>query len=369
MDYRDTSSLKEKKTMDANTVWQWRIMHVKKYSRRPEPFHYSKKIGLDFNVASNTQKKMDLQLMTNGVILEVCDFAKTVNKSERHFITSILENSFDLGLENEQQRADFTARILHKVKDLIRNPPKDKHEVFTLFETSSEPEFSSNNGLNMASRERKAESFLLEMEGTDDSEPEDEFKCTRCDCLSEDMDEAHGDGNEQENELKCSGFTQSEEELKDEDLPPLFPCCEKIGLKLEGGSKQSLDPGLLTKGVMLELVHFTRVLTASYKPIVLSVLEHNFDLNLKSQRVKNQIWFKISDLLKKRKRLITTGGKITPEFKNELFSFQTKPFKRPRGSALSNMGSPQYKVKEGMKTEVIKPLLKKYNLDVSLMSN
>ncbi|XP_038583790.1 uncharacterized protein LOC119909591 [Micropterus salmoides] len=355
MDYSNTSgSLKEKKTMDANTVWQWRIMHVKKYSRRPEPFHYSKKIGLDFNVASNTQKKMDLQLMTNGVILEVCDFAKTVNKSERHFITSILENSFDLGLENEQQRADFTARILHKVKDLIRNPPKDRHEVFTLFETSSEPEFSSNNGLNMASTERKAESFLLEMEGTDDSEPEDEFKCTRCstkeygktDCLSEDMDEAHGDGNEQENELKCSGFTQSEEELKDEDLPPLFPCCEKIGLKLEGGSKQSLDPGLLTKGVMLELVHFTRVLTASYKPIVLSVLEHNFDLNLKSQRVKNQIWFKISDLLKKRKRLITTGGKITPEFKNELFSFQTKPFKRPRGSALSNMGSPQYKVKE-----------------------
>ncbi|XP_044025728.1 uncharacterized protein LOC122863370 isoform X1 [Siniperca chuatsi] len=355
MDNKDTCNLKAKKMMDANTVWQWRIMRVKKYSRRPEPFHYSNKIGLDFNAASNTQEKLDLQLVTNGVILEVCDFAKTVNKSKRYFITNILENNFDLGLENEQQRIDFTARILHKVTDLIRKPPKDKQEVFTLFDTSSKPEFNSNNGLNMASPERKTESFLVEMDDTDDSDYEDEFKCSQATCkediktesLSEEMDGAHVDGSENEDELKCTGITQSTAELKEDVLPPSFPYCEEIGLSLEFGSKQSLDPGLLTKGVMIELVHFTRILTASFSSIVLGVLEHNFELDdLKSLRVKNRIWFKISHLLKRRKRLTTTGSKVTPRFKNEPFSFQTNPFKRPRGSALSNMGNPQYQFKE-----------------------
>ncbi|XP_037607447.1 uncharacterized protein LOC119477430 [Sebastes umbrosus] len=344
--------MKDKRKMDANKVWQWRIMRAKKYSRRPQPFYHSNRIGLDFNVASSTKKKLDLQLVTNGVILEVCDFAKTVNKSKSYFITNILENNFDLGLENEQQRIDFTARILHKVKDLIRKPPRDKNEVFTLFDTSSKPEFNSNDGLNMASTEL-TESFLVEMDDTDDSELEDEFKCSQAtskeyiktERLSEEIGGAHGDDSEHGDELKCSE-TQSARELKEDVLPPSFPYCEEIGLYLDVGSKQSLDPGLLTKGVMLELVHLSRILTASYSPIVLGVLEHNFELDLKSQQGKSRVWFKISQLLKRRKQRITTGSKISPEFKNEQFSFHTNPFKRTRGSALSNMEAPQYQFKE-----------------------
>ncbi|KAL7388467.1 hypothetical protein ABVT39_014571 [Epinephelus coioides] len=337
--------------MDANKVWQWRIMHVKKYSRRPDPFYFSNRIGLDFNVASSVQKKLDLQLVTNGVILEVCNFAKIVNKSKRRFLTNILENNFDLGFENEQQRIDFSARIHYKVKELIRKTPKDKNEVFTLFDTSSKAERNSNYGLTTASSEH-----LVEMDETDHSEHEDEFKFSQViskeylqtEGLSEEMDEAPGDDSEHDYEFKYSK-AQSAEELQEDCLPPLFPYCEGIGLNLDVGSKQSLDPDLLTNGVMLELVHFTRILTASYSPIVLDVLEHNFELDLKSQQEKSRLWFKISHLLRRRNRLLATGTKISLNFKDEQFSFQTHPLKRTKFSTLSNVEASQYHLKDVMK--------------------
>ncbi|XP_049913954.1 uncharacterized protein LOC126398558 isoform X4 [Epinephelus moara] len=450
MDNTDTCRTKK---MDASKVWQWRIMHVKKYSRRPDPFYYSNRIGLDFNVASSAQKKLDLQLVTNGVILEICNFAKIVNKSKRRFLTNILENNFDLGFENEQQRIDFSARIHYKVKELIRKPPKDKNEVFTLFDTSSKAERNSNYGLTTASSEH-----LVEMDETDHSEHEDEFKFSQVtskeylqtEGLSEEMDEAPGDDVQHEDEFKCSQVTskeylqteglsvemdkapgddsehedefrcsqvtpkehlkteglsaemdkapgddsehedefrysqvtpkehlqteglsvemgiapgddsehedefkyskaQSAEELQEDCLPPLFPYCEGIGLNLDVGSKQSLDPDLLTKGVMLELVHFTRILTASYSPIVLDVLKHNFELDLKSQQGKSRLWFKISHLLRRRNRLLATGTKISLNFKDEQFSFQTNPLKRTKFSTLSNVEATQYHLKDVMK--------------------
>ncbi|KAL7388424.1 hypothetical protein ABVT39_013614 [Epinephelus coioides] len=382
MDNTDTCRTKK---MDANKVWQWRIMHVKKYSRRPDPFYFSNRIGLDFNVASSAQKKLDLQLVTNGVILEICNFAKIVNKSKRRFLTNILENNFDLGFENQQQRIDFSARIHYKVKELIRKPPKDKNEVFTLFDTSSKAERNSNYGLTTASSEH-----LVEMDETDHSEHEDEIKFSQVtskeylqtEGFSEEMDEAPGDDVEHEDEFKCSQVTskeylqteglsvemdkapgddteheyefkyskaQSAEELQEDCLPPLFPYCEGIGLNLDVGSKQSLDPDLLTKGVMLELVHFTRILTASYSPIVLDVLEHNFELDLKSQQGKSRLWFKISHLLRRRNRLLATGTKISLNFKDEQFSFQTHPLKRTKFSTLSNVEASQYHLKDVMK--------------------
>ncbi|XP_023285910.1 uncharacterized protein LOC111672649 isoform X2 [Seriola lalandi dorsalis] len=338
MEDRDTSSLKDNKRIDANTLWQWHITHVKKYSRHPEPFHYSRKMGLDFNVGSNTHKKLDLHSLTNGVILEVCDFAKTVRKSKWHFITNILEINFDLGLKNKQQRIEFTSQLLHKVRDLIQKPPEDKHEAFTLFDTSSEPECSSNSksGPNMGSTEYKTDCFLVDMDGMDESEHEDKLKCSRAPSKDymkmEEMDGPHTDDSDDDDELECSE-PQSTDELKEDVIPLSFPCCAEIGLSLDVWSKQSLDPGLLTKGMMLELVQFTRARTASYRSIVLSVLEHNFELDLKCQQEKNQVWFKVLDLLKRRERLIT-------DFKSEPFSFQTNPLEK--GSPLPSVGTSLY---------------------------
>ncbi|XP_056260489.1 uncharacterized protein LOC130187157 [Seriola aureovittata] len=342
MDNRDTGSLKDNKKMDANTLWQWCIKHVKKYSRHPEPFHYSNKMGLDFNVGSNTQRKLDSHSVTNGVILEVCDFAETVKRNKWHFITNILENNFDLGLKSEQQRIEFTSQLLHKVRHLIRKPPEDKDEGFTLFDTSSGPECTSKDrsGLNMASTEYKTDCFLVDMDDKDESEHEDKLKCSRAPSKDymkmEEMDGPHADDSDDDDELEYSE-PQSTEELKEDVIPLSFPCCEEIGLNLDVESKQSLDPGLLTKGMMLELVQFTRTLTASYRSIVLSVLEHNFELDLKSQQEKNQVWFKVLDLLKRRERLIT-------DFKSEPFTSQKNPCEKR--TALSSVGVSQCQFKE-----------------------
>ncbi|XP_039638342.1 uncharacterized protein LOC120547041 isoform X3 [Perca fluviatilis] len=334
--------------MDANKVWQWRIMHVKKFSRHPEPFYHSNRIGLNFNVASKTQKKKELQLLTNGVMLEICDFAKTMNKNKMHFITNILENNFDLGLENEQQRVYFTNQIKIKVKDRKRLSLQDKNEVFTLFDISSKPECNSN----MASTERKTESFLVEIDDTDDSDYEDTFKCSQAtskeymktEILSEEINGAHGDDSEHEDELKYSG-APSAEELKEDVLPSLFPSCEEIGLNLDIGSKQSLDLGLLTNGVMLELLQVTKILAASFSRIVLDVLGHNFKLDLESPQEKTRVLSKILYILNRRKQLMIFG-KVSPEFENKPFSLQKTPFKRNRGSALSNMEALPYQFKE-----------------------
>ncbi|XP_056219225.1 uncharacterized protein LOC130160630 [Seriola aureovittata] len=342
MEDGDTSSLKNNKKMDANTIWQWRITHVKKYSRHPEPFHYSRKMGLDFNVGSITHKKLDLHSVTNGVVLEVCDFAETVCKTKWYFITNILENNFDLGLKSEQQRIEFTSQLLHKVRDLIQKPPEDKHEAFTLFDTSSEPECSSNSksGLNMGSTEYKTDWFLVDMDGMDESEHEDKLKCSRAPSKDymkmEEMDGPHADDSDNVDELECSE-PQSTDEPKEDVVPLSFPCCAEIGLSLDVWSKQSLDPGLLTKGMMLELVQFTRALTASYRSIVFSVLEHNFELDLKSQQEKNQVWFKVLDMLKRRERLIT-------DFKSEPYSLQKYPYDKV--SALSSVEASLYQYKD-----------------------
>ncbi|XP_028461731.1 uncharacterized protein LOC114573648 isoform X2 [Perca flavescens] len=265
------------------------------------------------------------------------------------FITNILENNFDIGLENEQQRVYFTNQIKIKVKDRKRLSLQDKNEVFTLFDISSKPECNSNNGLNMASTERKTESFLVEIDDTDDSDYEDTVKCSQAtskeymkmESLPEEINGAHGDDSEHEDELKYPGAPSAEEQ-KEDVLPSLFPYCEEIGLKLDIGSKQSLDLGLLTNGVMLELLQVTKILAACFSRIIWDVLGHNFKLDLESQQEKNRVLSKILYILNRRKQL----GKVSPEFENKPFSLQKTPFKRNRRSALSNMEALPYQFKE-----------------------
>ncbi|XP_028253065.1 uncharacterized protein LOC114428659 [Parambassis ranga] len=306
----------------ANTVWQWRIMHVRKYSRNPEPFLCSNKIGLDFNVESTTKKKKDVGLLTNGVVLELCDFAKTVKESKRHLITNILEKNFDLGLENEQQRADFTKRILLKLKDLIRTPLQNKHEAFPLFDTLSVPSCTNSieNGQSVGSAEHQSNS-LQELTETDYGE--DEAK-------TEKVDGFHADDSD-EDQMEWLGAT---EDMKADACALSFPYCQEIGLSFDLESQQHLDPDLLTKAVMLELVDFSTLLNASYSSIVLDVLDYNFELDVKSQQGQKQVWSSILHLLKRRKQFAVASAKLGPQFENEPFSIQTNPLKRPRQSCL-----------------------------------
>ncbi|XP_029966662.1 uncharacterized protein LOC115402289 [Salarias fasciatus] len=315
----------------ANTVWQWRILHAEKYSTHPDPFFYSNKIGLNFNVASSSHPKLNSPFVPNGVILEVCEFARTIIKSRMHFIPNILENNFDLGFENDQQRMDFTAQIQHKLEDLVRKPVTDKNEVFSLFDTWKTE--CSNNGLNKATRTHKPQSFFMEIENI--SELEQLLKCSSEKETGE-ISESHTDGGDQKDNTDCSGSEMKE--VVSEDIPLLlFPSCENIGLNLGTGTKQSLDPGLLTERVMFELLDFARVLTASFTSIVVSVLEHNFELDLKSHERRNEVWLLISQMLKRGKHIAASNTNFIPEFENEPFFFERNPLKRAYVPALSTV--------------------------------
>ncbi|XP_029966070.1 uncharacterized protein LOC115401855 isoform X1 [Salarias fasciatus] len=327
MDDEDIFGVKDK----ANTVWQWRILHAKKYSTHPDPFFHSNKIGLNFNVASSSRPKLNSPFVPNGVILEVCEFARTIIKSRMHFIPNILENNFDLEFDNDQQRIDFTTKIQHKLEDLVQKPATNENEVFSLFDTWKTE--CSNNGLNKATRTHKPQSFFMQIENI--SELEQLLKCSS-EKETEDMSGSHTDGDDQKDNTDCSG--REMKEVVSEYIPlMLFPFCENIGLNLGTGTKQSLDPGLLTESVMFELLDFARVLTASFTSIVVSVLEHNFELDLKSHQRRNEVWLLISQMLKRGKEIASSNTNFMPEFENEPFFFERNPLKRAYVPALSTV--------------------------------
>ncbi|CAB1330513.1 unnamed protein product [Coregonus sp. 'balchen'] len=63
-----------------------------------DPYAKCKEMGVDFNVGYGA--KLDLHLLTIGVMLEVSEYAKKINRSHKHVICEILEYNYDLGCLN-----------------------------------------------------------------------------------------------------------------------------------------------------------------------------------------------------------------------------------------------------------------------------
>ncbi|XP_034017649.1 uncharacterized protein LOC117502680 isoform X2 [Thalassophryne amazonica] len=191
--------------MDPSTVWQWRIKFVKMYSRHPEPFYYCKKIGFDFNVGSKKHQKLDLKSATNGAILEICEFAKTLSKNRYRFINHILENSFDLGWRSEMQQSLFSIKIGPRINDLKKSLYKYKLKHFNLASFLLECSDDTDD-LNLASSEHlNTDSVSVKMDIPNDSEHE-EFKSSqmpseeyvKIEYVSDEMDETQMDVSEGE---------------------------------------------------------------------------------------------------------------------------------------------------------------------------
>ncbi|KAK6294184.1 hypothetical protein J4Q44_G00350140 [Coregonus suidteri] len=58
----------------------------------------------------------------------------------------------------------------------------------------------------------------------------------------------------------------------------------KIGLDLNGRSKEKLHLKFLTNGVMFEIHNFASKITTAFQYVVFDILEHNFDLGLQSEQ-------------------------------------------------------------------------------------
>ncbi|XP_038851067.1 uncharacterized protein LOC120048849 [Salvelinus namaycush] len=95
-----------------------------------DPYPNCKKIGVDFHVGSGAKQKLDIGLLTNGVMTEVSHFAEEMNRSHAHVICDILDYNIDLGLQNDQ-RHEFAIRTMAKVKYLMGKSRLQRPDLIT----------------------------------------------------------------------------------------------------------------------------------------------------------------------------------------------------------------------------------------------
>lgn len=95
-----------------------------------DPYPNCKKIGVDFHVGSGAKQKLNIGLLSNGVMTEVSHFAEEMNRSHAHVICDISDYNFDLGLQNDQ-RHEFAIQTMVKVKYLMGKSRLQRPDLIT----------------------------------------------------------------------------------------------------------------------------------------------------------------------------------------------------------------------------------------------
>ncbi|CAL8365602.1 unnamed protein product [Lota lota] len=268
---------------DIEYIWQSRIYSGFTYKRNPGPFPDAAAIGLDFNVACKRKTKLDLSLLTNGVVLDIYDFGKASVGSVKYLVSDILEYNFDTGMVNDKQRYVYTNRVFSKIGLLKKYAKQD--EVFLLpdpntFNLSGVSEVLSRPYTNLS--EFFVKSTPMGCERIHEDNAVTESVHADQDGESEHVDEA----------TKCSV------------VKGLYPHCQAIGLDLYirpmDTPKQKLDAHFLTSKVIFEVLKFVKMVCGTQRQIISDVLNHNFDLSA----YKSCIWEKIIKIRNGRNDLI-----------------------------------------------------------------
>ncbi|XP_029608139.1 uncharacterized protein LOC115193552 [Salmo trutta] len=315
------------KTVEDEYIRQCRVSYSRKKPRHfgnywKAPYAKCKEMGVNFNVGSGAKQKLDFHLLTNGVMLEVSEYAKEINRAHQHVIYDILEYNFDLGVGNEV-RYDFSSRTMSKLngmkKSYKRTRPEWLAEVFELPDPKTMKarayslKWARSNLHNRISENRTPFDVCIKEEPVVDliSPPhvKTESLFTETDvarCADETAllgpengpneiwtkDEADLDVIYPQHVQTETVFTQKDITMKqslmmptiEEALEYLYPLCKEKGLDLDVKSKsvkkEKLDLHLLTRDIMLELADFASDVCGNYKQIVCDVLDQNFDLGL-----------------------------------------------------------------------------------------
>lgn len=289
-------------------IWQRRIHHGVRHQKCAIPFPESVEIGLEFNAALERKEKLDLCLLTNAVMLELCDFAKTVTKSETYFLFEMLEFNFDLGvdMDNDMQCYEYARRVHSKIKLLkeqIKLKPRRWKEPFLLPDRNTMMEYtgSQQSGRYYPKRNKIVDSSVL----TDGS------KNTQSDPENQ---EANG-------AVSSACMVKKPGGLRSKLAGDAYPCCKELGVTLTvrpDDTKQKLDPHLLNNGVMLELLYFSRVLCGTQTGIVHDLVKQNFGHELDKILFRMQV----SKLMERKYACMTAEDRDA--FRKEPFKVQTK---------------------------------------------
>lgn len=265
------------------SLWQWRNHCSMRFQSCTDPFPYCNEIGLDFNVGFK-KEKLDLQSLTNGAVIEICQFAKLLSRAERHILYDILEHNFDLGVKSEEQVYEFVSRILLNVKASKKERHSKPMVVYDRFKLpcSNLMKISPNSKKQYSKCHVLLKNVRAAVGCTNDLNHNSSGPVVmETDIIQHSVQSSFQLPEEQ------TGWHSTEESTRD-----LFPFCEEIGLVFEviskPKSKQKLDLTLLTNGVMIEISKFVKSVCGAFRLIIADVLEHNFDIDRKSEKEKMQ---------------------------------------------------------------------------------
>ncbi|XP_069000094.1 uncharacterized protein [Embiotoca jacksoni] len=299
-------------SIDHSYIWQRRIAHSIRLQKGAVPFPESVRVGLEFNAALERTDKLDQNLLTNAVMLEICDFAKTVTKSEKYFLFEMLEFNFDLGVDvsDDKQLYSFASRVHNKIKLLreqIRFKPGRWKELFPLPHPNLFSE-SEPSGLYCPKWNKTADSSVL-TDGTKNS------------LTAENRAESPGGASSPYVIKKRGGVRLKRAE-------EAYPFCTQLGVSLAVGLNrtpgQKLDPDVVTSGVMMELLDFSRVLCGSHSCIVHELVWQNFGVELDKLLFRPQV----NRLLERKYGCLTAADRDA--FKKEPFQFQSRKRREPK---------------------------------------
>lgn len=235
--------------IDNNYAWQQRIQTVFKNCKTSVPFPYAAAIAVEFNPVFERHEKINVELLTNGAILDINDFVKSATKSASFHLLDILIFNFDLGLDADSllyyTYASKVYSLAKTFKDQFKARPLQLHaklpDVFPLPDPSLE-----NTDLLLRKSDQKM-SFVPQLN-----------------------DERKGDP------IVINKFAGRTVQLSMD----YYPLCKKVGVTfvLQPSKKpaQKLSTSLLTGGMMLEMLDFARILSGSYPQMLKEVISHNF---------------------------------------------------------------------------------------------
>ncbi|XP_062323490.1 uncharacterized protein LOC134024805 [Osmerus eperlanus] len=275
--------VKPRNIEENKAIWRRRstlvnkISKAKKGKRRLEQNMRCKKIGIDLDVGSGFKQKLDLQLLTNGVMKEIAEFADELSTiPQKHYIAEILEYNFNISFENSKQKNEFANQTWQRLVELQKRHAQKPFELSMLNQPwmlGLKPYYMVTK--TSSQRDPIRDSGIITSEHLGYAEI----------CVESESDMMANQ------DIKVEKFyTVSEETRAD-----LYPLCQEIGLDLDvtykGWCQEKLDMDVLTKGVMIEVAKYTKKLCGTYKQIVLDILEHNFDIDL--QTVDSELFRRI----------------------------------------------------------------------------
>ncbi|XP_042186207.1 uncharacterized protein LOC121847745 isoform X2 [Oncorhynchus tshawytscha] len=384
--------------------------NLRKFGRYwKDPYVKCKEIGVDFNVGSGAKQKLNLHLLTVGVMLEVSEYARNINRSRPHVIFDILDYNFVLGVQNEQQY-DFSNRVEKKLKEMLKmcskRTPEWLTEVFDLPDPKTvtvlvyslkwaqfylQNSLSNPTPFDICIKEEPVVGLISPLHVATESFST-ETDVTRC------ADETAILGPENGRNDTCTKYepymgivrpqhvqtetfpTQTDITMDqsfmmptvEEALRELYPICKGKGLDLvvksKYGKNKKLDLHLLTRDVMFELADFASLVCGNWKQVVCEFLEHNFDLDLKSGKTElaEDIMGRLKAVLQRK---TGTNGTWRLGLENEAFLKKSRKRKNPAEMSTNQKVTtaslePKYQMKEVSKRRRLNLMSKKKDMDM-----